>query len=62
MELFKHKFSGVFYRLTKKRKSNVNTYLEVDELNTPIVKKRKHSFHPQEQSCIIIGFDKLIKI
>lgn len=62
MRLFKHKFSGKYYRLIKKTGSNVNLYLEVDKNNNAVVKSRGWSFHPQEQKAIITGFDKLVEL
>ena len=62
MRLFKHKSSGIFYRLVKERKSNVNTYLEVDELNKPTIKKREWKQHSTSQIAIIIGFKNLIEL
>jgi hypothetical protein len=62
MRLFKHKLDGNYYRLVTQRESNVNTFLEVDELNIPIVKKREWSHHPQEQIAIMMGFKNLIKL
>lgn len=57
--IYRHKVSGEFLRLLKKRESNVNTYLQVDENNKPIIKKRDWSVRPQEQRRIVKGFDKL---
>ncbi len=60
--IYKHKVSGEFLRLLKLRESNVNTYLQVDELNQPIILKRRWSTRPDEQRRLIKGFDNLIEI
>jgi|TARA_R110000744_G_C19124951_1_gene536395 hypothetical protein len=58
--LYKHKPSGYYLRLVKFRGlSNVNTYLQVDSFNIPIVIKRKWSNHPREQHRLVTGFDNL---
>lgn len=58
--IYRHKVSGEYLRLLKKRESNVNTYLQVDENNKPIIKKRDWSVGIQEQRRIVKGFDNLI--
>lgn len=60
--IYKHKVSGEFLRLLKKRESNVNTYLQVDENNEPIIIKRDWSVRPQEQIRIVKGFNNLTLI
>ena len=63
MRIFKHKPSGIFCRLVKQRETDINTYLEVDELNNPIIKKRNWSSQPKnEQNYIISGFKNLIEL
>ena len=62
MRVLKHKQNGKFYRLVKQSKTNVNTYIEVDEKNNVIIKKQEWSSRPQEVTAIIIGFDKLIEL
>lgn len=57
--IYKHKISGEFLRLLKLRESNVNTYLQVDEFNQPIIKNRSLSVRPQEQRRIVKGFNNL---
>lgn len=57
--IYRHKISGEFLRLLKLRESNVNTYLQVDEFNQPIIKKRSWSIRPQEQRRIVKGFNNL---
>lgn len=57
--IYKHKISGEFLRLLKLRESNVNTYLQVDEFNQPIIKNRSWSVRPQEQRRIVKGFNNL---
>ena len=61
MEVYKHKLNGNYYRLTKLGKANINTYLQVDVDNEPIIKKQSWSVHHQEVIAIMIGFDKLTK-
>ena len=61
MEVYKHKSNGNYYRLTKLGKANINTYLQVDVDNEPIIKKQSWSVHHQEVRAIMIGFDKLTK-
>ncbi len=62
MQVYKHKISGEFLRLLKLRESNVNTYLQVNEFNQPIIKNRRWSVMPQEQRRIVTGFNNLILI
>jgi hypothetical protein len=57
--ILKHKPSGEYLRLVKLRKSNINTFVVVDEKNNPIIKKQSWSRHPQEQLRLIKGFDNL---
>jgi hypothetical protein len=57
--ILKHKPSGEYLRLVKLRKSNINTFVVVDEKNNPIIKKQSWSTRPQEQLRIIKGFDNL---
>lgn len=59
MQVYKHKISGEFLRLLTLRESNVNTYLQVDEDNEPIIKKRDWSTRPTEQRRIVKGFENL---
>lgn len=60
--IYRHKVSGEFLRLLIKRESGVNTYLQVDENNEHIIKKRDWSVRPQEQRRIVKGFNNLILI
>ena len=60
--ILKHKSSGVFLRLVKKQKSNVNTFLLVDRNNNPIIEKRSWSTRPDEQLILIKGFDNLVLV
>lgn len=46
-------------KLVVKRESNVNTFVEVDMNDNPIIKKRSWSCIPQEQHFVISGFEKL---
>lgn len=62
MDLFKHKKTGVYYRLIHNRDGDINIYLEVDNNNVPIVKKRPWSYRKQEQVVIISGYENLIKL
>ncbi|MBT7493576.1 MAG: hypothetical protein HN704_18405 [Bacteroidetes bacterium] len=59
LNLYMHNPSGEYVRLVVLRKSNVNTYLQVDINNEPIIKKREGSFHPETQNFIIKGFENL---
>jgi len=59
MEVFKHATSGVHLRLLKTRISGINTFLQVDSDNVPIIKKRTWSIHPEEQIFLINGFKNL---
>jgi hypothetical protein len=59
--LYWHK-SGIFLKLLKRRESNVNTFVIVDELGIPILKQSKYSANREEQRRIITGFKDLIKI
>lgn len=58
---YKHT-NGMFLKLIKKRTSNVNTYIEVDELGVPIKEKRKWSCRPEFQYRIVTGFNNLTEI
>lgn len=57
--IYKHKSSGQLLRLIKTRGSGINTYLEVDINNTPILKKRTWSANKKTQERLIKGFSKL---
>jgi hypothetical protein len=57
--MYKVKDKEVYLRLVKQGNNDVNTYLEVDKDDNPIIKKREWHHHPQEQKRIFIGFDKL---
>lgn len=54
-----HRPSGELLRLVRLRKSNVNTYIQVDSMGNPIIKKRSWSTRPEEQLRLIKGFDNL---
>lgn len=54
-----HKLSGELLRLVRLRKSNVNTYIQVDSMGNPIIKKRSWSTRPDEQLRLIKAFDNL---
>jgi hypothetical protein len=56
MQVYKHKISGVYLRLLILRESGINTFLEVDKFNNPIIKLRCWSFHKCEQRYILNGF------
>lgn len=60
--LYQHKVSGEYLRLLKVRESGVNTFLQVDENNTPIIEKRIWSINPKEQRRLVSGFEKLNKV
>jgi hypothetical protein len=62
MSFYRHKPSGEYLRLLKLRTSNINTYLQVDSNNKPIIEKRDWSVHPEEQKRKITGFEDLEKI
>lgn len=51
-----HRPSGELLRLVRIRKSNVNTFIQVDINGNPIIKKRSWSARPQEQLRLIKGF------
>jgi hypothetical protein len=59
MRVFKHKLDGKYYRLVTQRKSNVNTYIEVDEENNIILRTGFWTDKEYEQDAIIVGFDNL---
>jgi hypothetical protein len=61
-DLLIHKPSGELLRLVKLRKSNINTFVVVDELGSKIIEKRNWSTHPDEQLRIINGFKDLKKV
>jgi hypothetical protein len=60
--ILRHKPSGEFLRLVKLRKSNINTFVVVDNTGKPIIKERNWSTHPDEQLRIIRGFSNLEEI
>lgn len=60
--LYRHKVSGEYLRLLKKRKSNVNTFVQVDKNNKILLQKRTWTHKQDEQRIIIKGFDNLEKI
>ena len=62
MKVFKHKLNGKHYRLVKERISNVNTFLEVDKNNNPVVDWREWNVMPTTIEAVINGFDKLIEL
>lgn len=64
MKIYKHIPSGMFLKLIRKRESNINTYLDCDELGDVIYKvrawamsKRKH-----KQERLVKGFKNLIEL
>lgn len=57
--ILRHKPSGELLRLVTLRKSNVNTYVVVDDIGEPIIEKRKWSIHPDQQLRLIKGFNNL---
>jgi len=57
--IYQHKKSREYLRLIKIRKSGVNTFLQVNKTNIPIIKKRVWSVKPAEQKRVIYGFDTL---
>ena len=59
--IYKHK-NGMFLKLIKKRESNVNTYIQVDELGVPIIQKRNWSSRPETQNRLVTGFENLTEI
>ena len=54
-----HRPSGELLRLVRLRKSNINTYIQVDSMGNPIIKKRSWSTRPDEQLRLIKGFHNL---
>ena len=56
LKMFKHKLSGEYVRLIILRPSNVNTFIQVDCNNIPIIIKRCWSVHPTSQRYLIKGF------
>lgn len=61
MTLYKHS-SGKFLKTLRTQKSNVNTYVIVDELGIPILKKSLYSAKLMEQHRIVTGFKNLTEI
>ena len=59
--IYKHK-NGMFLKLIIKRRSDVNTYIQVDELGVPIIKERKWNCRPTTQNRIVTGFENLTEI
>jgi len=60
MGIYRIKGKEEYLRLIRKGKCiDINTFLEVDKDNNPIVRKRPWAVHPQEQKRIFIGFEKL---
>ena len=59
--IYKHK-NGMFLKLIKKRESNVNTYIQVDEFGVPIIQKRNWSCRPEPQNRLVTGFENLTEI
>jgi len=57
--IYKHKVTGEYLRPVKARESGVNSYLEVDKNNTPIIKKRSWCCRPTEQRRLVKGFKNL---
>ncbi len=57
--IFKHKLSGEYLRLITVRKSNINTFLEVDINNNPIIKKRAGLTRITEGRRLIKGFENI---
>ena len=59
--IFKHIPSGELLRLVKLRKSNINTFIIVNDSGVAEVDYRKWSTHPEEQPRLINGFNNLIE-
>ena len=57
--ILRHKPSGELLRLVRLRKSNINTFIQVDSAGNPIVKKRSWSTRPEQQLRLIKGFDNI---
>lgn len=57
--VFTHNTSGEILRLIKLRKSNINTFVQVDSNNNLIIKKVKWSVLQKSQLRLIRGFDNL---
>lgn len=60
--ILRHNKSGELLRLIRLRKSNINTFVQVDKKGNPIIKKRKWSHVPTEQYRLISGFENLTVI
>ena len=56
--IYRHS-NGSFLRLIRRRESGVNTFLEVDHENKPIIKHRKWATRPQQQTYLVRGFGEL---
>ena len=52
----------MFLKLIIKRRSDINTYIQVDELGVPIIKERKWNCRPTTQNRIVTGFENLTEI
>lgn len=64
MEFYKDKLSGKYYRLVKTRDSGINSYLEVDKNNEPLIFQLSCFVHPTTKVVLIntkINLDRLIK-
>jgi len=59
--ILRHIDSGELLVLVRKRKSDVNTFVVVDESGKPIIKKRSWNGRKDEQLRIIKGFNNLIQ-
>lgn len=61
--IYKHKQTGQYLRMVKKRPSGVNSYIIVDKEDNPILKAARYAAHNRqiEQRRIVKGFDKLEK-
>ncbi len=62
--IYKHIPTGMFLLLEIKRKTDINTYVDCDELGSVIYKTRKWSMSKKthSQQRIIKGFDNLIRL
>lgn len=56
--------TGKILKLTKLRKSNINTFVHCDSKGEPIINKRRWLVGKQmdEQMYLIKGFDNLIRV
>ena len=61
-EIYKHIPTGMFLLMDTERDSEINTYIDCDELGNIIYAKRSWSVHKQQQHRIVKGFDNLIKL